>query len=37
MAMLLRELDRGPAALPKGSELTLFNSQENVLGGLRDR
>jgi len=37
MAMLLRELDRGPAALPRGSELTLFNSREGLLGKIRDR
>ena len=37
MSMLLRELDRGPAALPRGSELTLFNSREGLLGSIRDR
>ena len=37
MTMLLRELDRGPAALPRGSELTLFNSQTGLLGSIRDR
>lgn len=37
MTMLLRELDRGPAALPRGSELTLYNSREGLLGKIRDR
>ena len=32
MAMLLQELDQGPAALPKGSELTLFNFRDGLLG-----
>lgn len=32
MAMLLQELDQGPAALPQGSELTLFNSRDGLLG-----
>lgn len=32
MAMLLQELDQGPAALPSGSELTLFNSRDGLLG-----
>lgn len=32
MAMLLQELDQGPAALPCGSELTLFNTREGLLG-----
>lgn len=36
MTMLLRELDRGPAALPRGSELTLFNSRSGLLGSIRD-
>ena len=36
MTMLLRELDRGPAALPRGSELTLFNSRSGLLGQIRD-
>ena len=36
MTMLLRELDQGPAALPKGSEITLFNNRESpdVMGEL---
>ena len=29
MTMLLQELDHGPAALPKGSEVTLFNNRES--------
>lgn len=37
MWMLLRELDRGPAALPRGSELTLFNSREGLLGTIKDK
>ncbi len=28
MSNLLRELDHGPAALPRGSEVVLFNQQE---------
>lgn len=32
MAMLLQELDQGPAALPRGSELTLFNTRDGLLG-----
>jgi len=28
MASILRELDRGPAALPRGSEVVLFNQHD---------
>ncbi|KAK9818136.1 hypothetical protein WJX72_007697 [[Myrmecia] bisecta] len=39
MTMLLRELDHGPAALPRGSELTLFNMREApvVMGSAREK
>ncbi|KAK9843129.1 hypothetical protein WJX74_007389 [Apatococcus lobatus] len=39
MTMLLQELDHGPAALPKGSEVTLFNNRESpdVMGKTREK
>ncbi|KAK9866656.1 hypothetical protein WJX84_009216 [Apatococcus fuscideae] len=39
MTMLLRELDQGPAALPKGSEITLFNNRESpdVMGKTQEK
>ncbi|KAK9810370.1 hypothetical protein WJX72_009592 [[Myrmecia] bisecta] len=39
MTMLLRELDHGPAALPRGSELTLFNMRDaqHVMGKARTK